>query len=1187
VSVAKTSTNGYVANVRAAAAACLKLGRVPVPNGHKTKEPVPAEWQYITTAGYDLDAMFPPNRSRNIGVSLGKPSGGLVDADLDCDEAMVAAAALALPTKMLWGRQSAPTSHRGYVVADPPAKASDAYLDPLRKGKGAKLLELRSTGGQTVIPPSILPGDDKGKVEEPCIWADHGEPARVELAELRRSLGRVAAAALLGRYWREDTRHDSSLALAGGLLRAGWSVDDAAELVRVVCKVARDPETDDRVRAVRDTANAVKAGDPATGWPTLEKLLGEGGDKIVHAVRGWLGATGVGVFGDSGDGSGAPTRDELPWPGPPTPLGDDGDPPAFPLEMLPPVFGHYAAAVAEFAQVPPDMPALFGLAVAGAGLAGKFDFEIRTGWAQPPNLYVAGVHPVGERKTSVFNPLRAPVRDYEATLRDQMRPEIAKKAGEKAAMECRLKELQRRAGKEDDLAERAKLIDEVKELAREIAEFNVPAEPVFLVDDATVEAVAKTLVEQGGRLMQTAAEGTLFEIAGGRYSDDENFDVYLKGHERDPLRVARIGRQRLEHDAPTLTCAVLVQPDVLTGVGKSAKARGRGFLARWLYSVPTPRVGSRTVRNAPVAMHLTSAYRDVVLRIWSYPMPDDGPTVVPFTPEADDVLAGFEVWVEPQLGADGELAPLAGWGAKLAGAVARVSGIVHMVNEAAANRLHDPQPVPAEVVAAVAEFAKEYLIPHARRAFSVMATDPAERVARRLVRWLECHPDAKAFQRSEAFKAVKDKGDAAQAEVLTPAFALLCDHGYISQLMAPRGPGRPPERYAVILDPALRALTVAARGVGDAIASVTTLTQVFGTALEVVQTVIEPVARSLTEVLNAVGTAGTSVLTALRPLIEQASQLAATFGGVLAQAIVDLTPTLKQVAQNFAGIAEQLGPAIRELLPTLGELVGAFVKMQLGIGSALIEAITPLLPAVASLVELFGTLLKPLASVLGLVGPLVRVALLPLEAAFRVLGPVIETLAKVLDAVLQPVTAVIDEVTALAATIAEAFGDVIRDLMSSLPSLMPLLKGAVDFFADAMRFVAKVIHELADFVRDIFGLPERQRGGGANDSFNPNASQGLAVRNVSTGSIDDFIKKAQQAAFAGGGANADPAKQTATAATAISSKFDTLNRTVEEIRNLITAARETAGKAGGMVKDAAESGAFGVGGAILSRMITG
>jgi hypothetical protein len=186
---------------------------------------------------------------------------------------------------MIWGRRSAPDSHRGYVVADPPDKASEKYDDPLRKGKGARLLELRSTTGQTVVPPSTLPGDDAGKIEEPCVWAEDGDPAQVGLADLWRALNKVTSAALIGRYWRPGTRHDAALALAGVLLRAGWPADDVVVFVRAVSAAASDDEAEDRERAVRDTAAAIAVGEKTTGLPALARLLGDDGESIVAAVR--------------------------------------------------------------------------------------------------------------------------------------------------------------------------------------------------------------------------------------------------------------------------------------------------------------------------------------------------------------------------------------------------------------------------------------------------------------------------------------------------------------------------------------------------------------------------------------------------------------------------------------------------------------------------------------------------------------------------------------------------------------------------------------------------------------------------------------------------------------------------------------------------------------------------------------
>src|ERR1039457_2016449 len=89
-----------------------------------------------------------------MGVLLGER--GLADVDLDCGEAIVAAASLAPDTDMIFGRQSKPASHRFYW-SDPPARVKK-YLDPVDK---ACLVELRglkadgTRGLQTVVPPSV------------------------------------------------------------------------------------------------------------------------------------------------------------------------------------------------------------------------------------------------------------------------------------------------------------------------------------------------------------------------------------------------------------------------------------------------------------------------------------------------------------------------------------------------------------------------------------------------------------------------------------------------------------------------------------------------------------------------------------------------------------------------------------------------------------------------------------------------------------------------------------------------------------------------------------------------------------------------------------------------------------------------------------------------------------------------
>jgi hypothetical protein len=108
----------------------------------------------------------------NIGTILGTASGGLVDVDLDCPEALQFASRLLPETNAVFGRSSKQHSHRLYRVTG--AAPSLQFKDPITDDM---LLELRGDGGkQTVFPPSTHPS---GELIE---WEFDGEPSTINYA---------------------------------------------------------------------------------------------------------------------------------------------------------------------------------------------------------------------------------------------------------------------------------------------------------------------------------------------------------------------------------------------------------------------------------------------------------------------------------------------------------------------------------------------------------------------------------------------------------------------------------------------------------------------------------------------------------------------------------------------------------------------------------------------------------------------------------------------------------------------------------------------------------------------------------------------------------------------------------------------------------------------------------------------
>ncbi len=257
-------------------------GFVPLPVPHGEKNPGFNGWQHYAPNNGQLARDF--SGAGNIGLLLGEPSHGLVDIDLDWPEARSLAAQFLPATPMRSGRASAPLSHWWYRCAIKTAKFSDPNAE---RGKGgevrAMIVEIRSTGAQTVVAPSVHPSGERYE------WAGELEPASVEADALRQAVARLAACALLARYWRHGKRHDAALALAGALLRDGWPRDAVEHFIVAAATVAGDEEIEDRKLAIVTTDERLRAGEHATGLPTLAEIAGE---KTVAALVKWLGLRG-------------------------------------------------------------------------------------------------------------------------------------------------------------------------------------------------------------------------------------------------------------------------------------------------------------------------------------------------------------------------------------------------------------------------------------------------------------------------------------------------------------------------------------------------------------------------------------------------------------------------------------------------------------------------------------------------------------------------------------------------------------------------------------------------------------------------------------------------------------------------------------------------------------------------------
>lgn len=244
---------------------------VPIPA--KEKGPRRKGWQNLRLKESDLPDYF--EGGENIGILLGKPSGGLVDVDLDCPEAIFLGRTFLPYTGRIHGHKSKPSSHWWYRAT--PIPASRKFSDP----DGTCLVELRSTGLQTVVPPSIHPSG------ETIEWQSNKSSTQVDEDVLCTAVAKLAAAALIAHDWpKKGSRHHAALALAGTLLRARWDEYEGGEFVAWVARAAHDEEWTARKAVAKTTRKRLDADREATGRPRLAELLGH---EVVKRACEWLG----------------------------------------------------------------------------------------------------------------------------------------------------------------------------------------------------------------------------------------------------------------------------------------------------------------------------------------------------------------------------------------------------------------------------------------------------------------------------------------------------------------------------------------------------------------------------------------------------------------------------------------------------------------------------------------------------------------------------------------------------------------------------------------------------------------------------------------------------------------------------------------------------------------------------------
>lgn len=281
-------------SVEEAAIEYIGQGFAVVPLKPKDKAPEGKGWPDRRYRPEEVPRAF--GGGRNIGLVLGEPSKDLIDIDADCDEAVN----VLLPFfDFAYFAQCGRGGRVRHLFGRCPGVESLKLNDPIRlqskdeeERKNACIIEIRSTGGQTMVPPSTHPSG------QPIEWYSSTNFPAIDADRLKSLVQRIAALTLIIRYWPGDgSRQDAAMCIAGALLRTGWADEEIDTFWKALIDNIPDDEPAMRDVVLDYSRKRVAKGKNTIGLQRLkdQKMMP---DDVVDKIREWLGIANKGLSGN-------------------------------------------------------------------------------------------------------------------------------------------------------------------------------------------------------------------------------------------------------------------------------------------------------------------------------------------------------------------------------------------------------------------------------------------------------------------------------------------------------------------------------------------------------------------------------------------------------------------------------------------------------------------------------------------------------------------------------------------------------------------------------------------------------------------------------------------------------------------------------------------------------------------------
>ncbi|MCL2426959.1 MAG: YfjI family protein [Oscillospiraceae bacterium] len=448
----------------------------------------------------------------------------------------------------------------------------------------------------------------------------------------------------------------------------------------------------------------------------------------------------------------------------PIPL-DSIEQPEFPINSLPSVVRNYVLAVSEATQTPIDMAGVVVLAVMATCVQGKYVVEGKPDWVEQLSLYSIVIAKPGERKSPVLRLMTKPLYEYEKEWNEENELNIERGKLEKRILEKEVNDLDVEFTKSGSLS----TMNELLRKREELLNFDELQYLRLLADDVTPEALVSLMVKNRGKISIISSEGGIFEILQGRYSKSPNIDAILKAHFSEPIRIDRVGREHERIDNPNLTILLTVQPQVIEGLMSNEIFRGRGLVARFLYSYPASKVGNRKYDTEPIPDKYVVAYKELCYKLLD--LPNASNRVLKLSSKAHSLSEKFANKCEPRFATD--LENMAEFATKLHGSILRIAGILHLICGNTEEQYISEDTLKKAIDIGV------YYMNHAKVVYQLMGIDEQTQDAKYVLQQIKSNQNTELTTYG-IFRICRGKFN--KCSDLIPALELLTEYGYLKEV---------------------------------------------------------------------------------------------------------------------------------------------------------------------------------------------------------------------------------------------------------------------------------------------------------------------------------------------------------------------------------------------------------------------